>query len=58
MLELMHLINSFVFNTMFFELLKYEMSWGRAEVITPAESVSEQLGGSNISIQWTIVFAL
>ena len=56
--QVMHLVIAFVSNTMFFELLKYEMSRTRAVITTPAESVSELYGCSKISIRWTILFAL
>jgi len=56
--QAMHLVTAFVSNTMFFELLKYEMSCKRAVITNPAESVSEQQGRSNISIRWTILYTL
>ena len=52
--QIMHLVIAFVSNTMFFKLLKYEMSRTRAVITTPAESVFELHGCSNISIRWTI----
>ena len=41
--QVMHLVIAFVSNTMFFELLKYEMSRTRSVITCPAESVSEVL---------------
>ena len=39
--QVMHLVIAFVSNTMFFELLKYQISRTRAVITIPAESVSE-----------------
>ena len=41
--QIFDLVIAFVSNTMFFELLEYEMSSTRAVITIPAESVSEVL---------------